>query len=144
MFTIRQSQYAALRRNVRTRFASAVVAQLALDAPDAVRGLDPAEIDARLARSLDCADRYKVDSARDLRAFLRLCFLVADDFSTYAPFDRLLTAHAGDMAAVFREASADRVYWAGAGRHVGSDEFLFLFCEIKCRSPLQQRMSKQP
>lgn len=90
-----------LSRAARLRFGKNVVAALADENPVALAGLTHAEVAHRLDVALACAERYRLRIARDLRSFLRMCFLIAPDFSDSAPFSALLKAHGGQMQPLF-------------------------------------------
>jgi RimJ/RimL family protein N-acetyltransferase len=76
------------------------------NAPHALKGLTRAEVDARLATALGKAEEYQLRAAKDLRAFIRLCFVVGPLFADYPPVQNILgkTEHPGSkrMTALFK------------------------------------------
>jgi RimJ/RimL family protein N-acetyltransferase len=107
VFVIRNAQVAELRRSVRRRFAQTVLTDLREDAPEAVLGLTDAEAELRLRTALDHAERYRIEAARNLRCFLRLCFLIGPNFSTYAPFARYFTGADLPLEGIFSEVAIE-------------------------------------
>ena len=90
MISLTGEQMAALTRPQQKLFGLRVVAALQEDSPQTVLGLTNAEVDHRLDLALSHAQRCEMTHARDLRSFIRLCFVVGPNFSTYAPFRDLL------------------------------------------------------
>jgi RimJ/RimL family protein N-acetyltransferase len=101
VLTIRRVQLDALEKGTRLRFGRDVIAALAEDVPSALLGLSQADVAYRFEVSLACADRYNILVARDLRAFLRMCFLIAPDFSDHLPFSEMMRKHKGVLQALF-------------------------------------------
>ena len=101
MLTIRQEQLQVLDRGMRLRFGWSVVSTLREDSPHVLQGLSGAEVYGRLESALDHANEFEITLARDLRSFIRLCFLVGPDFSTYPPFSDLLTPPDGAVSDLF-------------------------------------------
>jgi RimJ/RimL family protein N-acetyltransferase len=107
MLIITSEQMEALDYSVRERFGRVVIKGIEESAPHAVQGLTPAEVDARLAIALRKAEEYQLRAAMDLRAFIRLCFVVGPLFSDYPPVKSLLlkTKHLSSrrMTALFSD-----------------------------------------
>lgn len=83
---------AILEHAVRERFGREVIHSIRQASPHYVQGLTSAEIDNRLATALRKADRYEFQLKRDLRAFIRLCFVVGPNFDEYPPFQALINS----------------------------------------------------
>jgi len=92
MLLIRAEQIEAMRRAARERLARATVEELHYSSPHAMLGLSEAETEARLQTALAKAGRYSLDTVRDIRAFVRLCYRVGPNFDEYPPFQRILTS----------------------------------------------------
>lgn len=110
MLIIRDAQMTALERPGRERFAREVIAAVEASSPHSVKGLPAPEIDARLAAALLKADRHQLRTVRDLRAFIRLCFVVGQNFDEYPPLRTLLnvppqTPSDGPILALFARAT---------------------------------------
>lgn len=90
MLIIREAQMAALERSGRERFGKEVVSNLRESSPHSIQGLGTSEIDERLAGALKKAERYQLRTDRDLRAFIRLSFVVGPNFDDYPPLRALL------------------------------------------------------
>ena len=86
MLIIRQEQIAIMVQSGLKSFGSRVVSDLKQSAPVSVQGLDDKEINARLDTAVaKCLD-YRLEAERDIRAFIRLCFVVGPNFDLYPPF----------------------------------------------------------
>jgi RimJ/RimL family protein N-acetyltransferase len=111
MLTISNDQMEALARSLAERFGREVVADLEHSAPDSIRGLDDGEIEARLAVSLRKCAQYKLEAQRDIRAYIRLCFVIGPNFDQYPPFLNELgpvNVHASvRLGRLFRSATAE-------------------------------------
>lgn len=90
MLTIRREQLQLFDAALRERIGREVVRGLEADMPHAVAGLARAEIDERLQLALAMADEHQLRLVRDLRAFLRLCFVVGPRFAGHPPVRALL------------------------------------------------------
>jgi RimJ/RimL family protein N-acetyltransferase len=106
MLVIRNEQMKLLAHSVRKQFGWDVVKDLEASTPHAVMGLTPAEVEARLEAALSSAEAYELRLATDLRAFIRLCFVVGPRFADYPPVQTFLrtTDHLGSsrLAPLFR------------------------------------------
>ena len=87
---VRQAQFAAFDRDIRRRLAESVLEDVRTSAPHAVNGLSKKEVDERLETAVDKTERYRLDSPEDLKAFVRLCFIVGPNFDQYPPFNETL------------------------------------------------------
>jgi RimJ/RimL family protein N-acetyltransferase len=83
MLIIKNEQMKTLDYSVRERFGREVIKGIEENVPYTMKGLSPAEVDARLATALGKAEEFQLRAARDLRAFIRLCFVVGPLFADY-------------------------------------------------------------
>jgi hypothetical protein len=90
VLTIRQAQLQVFNAAARERLGRDVIHGLQAELPHTVQGLAAAEIDERLQTALALAEQHGLVAARDLRAFLRLGFVVGPRFADHAPVRALL------------------------------------------------------
>jgi RimJ/RimL family protein N-acetyltransferase len=106
MLVIRADQIATLARATRERLAREVVRGLRVSAPDAIIALSEAEIEARLQAALVKADRYELETVRDLQAFVKLCFQIGPNFDQYEPFQAVFMSRSiSRMGQLFHQAT---------------------------------------
>ena len=107
MLIIRDEQMDVLGLSATAAFGRTVLSALFDDAPEAMLGLGEAEVSQRLDRALEWAKLLDIRVARDLRAFIRLSFLIGPDFCSYEPFESLLMDANGRMEGIFGATGAD-------------------------------------
>ncbi|MBV4458632.1 GNAT family N-acetyltransferase [Pseudomonas sp. COR58] len=74
----------AFDRGAREQLGRRVVKDLEKTAPHNLMGLSAVEIDARLRTALEKSEQYSVRSVADLRAFVRLSFIIGPLFADYS------------------------------------------------------------
>ncbi len=100
MLTIRAARLDALDGVVLKRFGLTVVSSLRDESPQLIDGLSAEEVSFQLDAALGHARRLKISRARDLKSFIRLCFLVGPNFCTYAPFSDISVSCETDQGLV--------------------------------------------
>ncbi|MFJ2709483.1 GNAT family N-acetyltransferase [Pseudomonas sp. NPDC087346] len=101
MLAIRREQLQILRRLQFLAFAKTTIASLQVESPDILLGLSDSEISERIVLSLECLDTLDIKAERDVRSFIRLCFLVGPHFSLYPSIQEHLLGWDGSMDKVF-------------------------------------------
>lgn len=113
MLVIRSEQMEALSRVARQRLARETLDELYHSSPHAMLGLSPAETEARLQTTLAKANSYSFYTVRDIRAFVRLCFRIGQDFDLYPPFQEIFTSRPSPRLGALFERATD-ADWAAA------------------------------
>lgn len=114
MITINADQLSNLNIKTLESFSQRAVVDLMAESPELFHGLDEDARSDVLDAALEQANMLAITSARDLRVFIRLCFLVGPGFATIAPFDRLLAREARDGPGIGQVFDAREQDWRRA------------------------------
>jgi [ribosomal protein S5]-alanine N-acetyltransferase len=92
MLSIDSSQIKAVFRSKLMRLGRELLIALEHSSPSALNGLSEQETEQRLDSALSKVTSYQFDHERDIRAFIRLSFVIGPNFDLYPPFSDVLSS----------------------------------------------------
>lgn len=90
MLRIRKGQLDALREDVKRRFILQLITELKTDHSHVLAQMSDADIDKRVDIALHKCKKYEIRTRRDIRTFVRLCFVISINFDQYPLFRKWL------------------------------------------------------